>query len=167
MTRRLRAPLALGRLVAMPAGEDTPLERVGACVEGAFDYFRRNHREHRGERLAAELLSEALSDDLRRLFVLEDAAGTPAGLLDLALDSPGPGEATVALLVLDQRRRGLGLGREVAEALFAELADAGFDRVRLGVAPGENDAARFWRAVGMWPCGVEQGVRLFERPLRA
>ena len=76
-------------------------------------------------------------------------------------------EATVALLVLGQRRRGLGLGREVAEALFCELAEAGFERVRLGVSRGEADAARFWRAVGMWPCGVEEGVRLFERPLRA
>ncbi|HEY3448064.1 MAG TPA: GNAT family N-acetyltransferase [Myxococcales bacterium] len=163
---RLDSPLPLGQLVAIPAGEDS-LARVGSCVEGASDYFRRNHAQRHAERLAAELLSDALADPARRLFVLEDAEGAPAGLLDLALDAPGPREATVALLVLDRRHRGLGLGREVVESLFAELADQGFERVRLGVAPGEADAARFWRAVGMWPCGVEEGVRLFERPLRS
>ncbi len=160
------APLPLGQLLAVPATEAS-LERVGRCVEAASDYFRRNYAERRAGRLAAELLSEALADPSRRLFVLEDVEGAPAGLLDLALNAPAPREATVALLVLDRRRRGLGLGREVVEALFAELADAGFDRVRLGVAPREADAARFWRAVGMWPCGVEEGVRMFERPLRA
>ena len=163
---RAEAPLPLGRLLAIPAGESS-LARIGRCVEGAADYFRRNHSERQAVRVAAELLSDALADPSRRLFVLEDAEGDPAGLLDLALDAPVPREATVALLVLDRRRRGLGLGREVAEALFAELADAGFERVRLGVAPGEDDAARFWRAVGMWPCGEEEGVHLFERPLRA
>ncbi|MGC4122714.1 MAG: GNAT family N-acetyltransferase [Myxococcales bacterium] len=163
---RLDAPLPLGRLLAVPAG-DASLPRVGACIEAAVDYFRRNYAERQVGRLAAELLSDALADPSRRLFVLEDAQGAPAGLLDLALDAPEPREATLALLVLDRRLRGRGLGREVAEALFAELAAAGFDRVRLGVAPGESDANRFWRAMGMWPCGVEEGVRLFELPLRA
>lgn len=163
---RLDATLPLGQLSAVPAGEES-LARVGSCVALASDYFRRNHSERRSDRLAAELLSEALADPSRRLFVLVDAEGASAGLLDLALDAPAPGEATVALLVLDRRRRGQGLGREVAESLFAALADAGFERVRLGVAPGEADAARFWRAVGMWPAGEDEGVRLFERPLRA
>ena len=164
MATRLAEPLALGSLTAVPAGEDS-LPRVAACVRGALDYFRRAGGEISPDRLAADQLAEALADDSRRLFVLEDEGHQPVGLLELVLDTPGPQEATVALLVLSQRRRGLGLGREVAQALFATLADQGCQRVRLGVARGELDAARFWAAVGMWPSGEEGGVRLFERPL--
>lgn len=165
MTGLRASRLPLGPLVALRA-DDAALERVTACARLASDYFQRAWRERSAERVAARLLGEALADASRRLFVLEDAEHAPVGLLDLALNSPGPGEATVALLVLDRGVRRRGLGREVVECLFAALAEAGFDRVQLGVAPGERDAARFWSAVGMWPAGVDEGVRLFERPLR-
>jgi ribosomal protein S18 acetylase RimI-like enzyme len=163
--RRLGQRLLLGRLIARRAGANS-LPRVAEGLRGAVDYFERTEHERSPERLATRLLAEALADAARRLFVLEDEKKQPVGLLDLALDTPCPREATVALLVLSRQRRGLGLGREVAETLFDALGEAGYERVRLGVAPGEREAADFWNAVGMWPCGEEGGVRLFERPLR-
>ena len=162
---RLPGRLCVGGLTAVLADEGA-LTRVAACVRGAADYFRRADHDRSPDRIAAEALAEALADDQRLLFVLEDAASEPVGLLDLALDAPAPQEVTIALLGLARHRRGLGLGREVVEGLFAALDAAGFERVRLGVAPGEAQAAGFWAAVGMWPCGEDGGVRLFERPLQ-
>lgn len=163
--RRSASRFPLGRLVAVRA-DDSAFPKIVACVRGAFDYFRRTSRERSAQRLAADRLAEALADTTRRLFVLEDAAGVPAGLLELALGTPHPSDVTVALLLIDQKLRGQGLGREVAEALYATLARAGFCRMRLGVARGEDEAAHFWASVGMWECGNDDGVRLFERPLR-
>ena len=146
------------------AGE-RDLPRLTSCVRACRDYFSRASHERSAERIAAQLLSDALADASRRLFLLEDEQREPLGLLDLALDAPVPGEATLALLVLLPHRRGLGLGRETAQAFFAALAEAGYRRVRLGVARGESEAAHFWAALGMWECGEDGGVRLFEMPL--
>ncbi|MBI5548461.1 MAG: GNAT family N-acetyltransferase [Deltaproteobacteria bacterium] len=165
MSGRLGKRLPLGQLVAVLADEAS-FEQVTTGVRGALDYFQRTERDGSAAHIAAERLGEALADPSRQLYVLEDPAKGPVGMLDLALNAPTPGEATLALLVLDQRRRGQGIGREIVETLFAALAAAGFERVRLGVAPGETQAAHFWSAVGMWPCGEDRGVKLFERPLR-
>lgn len=161
---RLGSSLRLGRLTAVEA-DDTHLPRLVGCVRGCLDYFARAEHERSAERVAQERLSEALADETRQLFLLQDARGEDVGLLDLALEHPAPDEATLALLVLSRARRGHGLGREVAEAVFDALAQAGYSRVRLGVAPGEDGAAEFWAAIGMWECGEDDGVRLFERPL--
>jgi ribosomal protein S18 acetylase RimI-like enzyme len=162
--RGLGRRLPLGRLRAVQADEAC-LSRLAGCVRDCRDYFARAARGDSAERVAAELLSDALADPARRLFLLEDDTAQVVGLLDLALDAPEPGEATLALLVLAPRRRGLGLGREAAEGACAALACAGYRRLRLGVARGESQAAHFWAAVGMWECGEDGGVRLFERPL--
>jgi GNAT superfamily N-acetyltransferase len=168
----VRAPAQRTKLVpfSAPAGatlaDERALPRLTACVRACADYFARTSGERSPERIAAQLLADALADPSRRLYLLEDdSRGEARGLLDLALDAPVPGEATVALLLLAPHRRGLGLGREAAEACFAALADAGYRRVRLGVARGESEAAHFWAALGLWECGEDDGVRLFEKPL--
>jgi len=157
-------------LFSAPAGallaDERALPRLTACVRACGDYFSRTTGERALQGVAARLLSDALADPSRRLYLLQNDDGSePWGLLDLALDTPVPREATLALLVLVPHRRGLGLGRETAEAFFAALADAGYLRVRLGVARGESEAAHFWAALGMWECGEDGGVRLFEMPL--
>jgi len=162
--RGLGRRLPLGRLGAVQVDEAC-LPRLAGCVRDCGDYFARAVRGDSTDRVAAELLSDALGDPARRLFLLEDEAAHAVGLLDLALDAPEPGEVTLALLVLAPHRRGLGLGREAAEGACAALACAGYRRLRLGVARGESQAAHFWSAVGMWECGEDGGVRLFERPL--
>ena len=158
--------LPLGRFLAVPASEGS-LARITACVRLSLDYFRRTEQERSPDRLALNRLGDVLADPTRRLYLLEDGGEDPAGLLDLALDTPEPGAVTLALLVLARTRRGRGEGREIAEAAFDLLARAGYRRLHLGVAPGEDQAARFWVAVGLWERGEEDGVRLFERPLGA
>ena len=166
MSDRLGTDLQLGPLVAT-AADELCLARVEACVRATLDYFRKDHGSARPERIAADRLGEPLADDRLRLYLLADPEGAPAGLLELALAIPEPGEATVALLVIARRLRSRGLGTQVARALFSVLAAGGYARVRLGVARGEDGAARFWSSLGMWQHSVEDGVRLFELDLEA
>lgn len=158
--------MTLGPLRAVPASlGDEP--RIAACVAAASDYFLRSEGRVAPDEWASDHIGEALADELRRLHLLLDDDDAPVGLLELALDTPVPGEATVVLLVLARARRGRGLGRRVAEALFHELRRAGFERVCLGVAKRERGAAEFWETLGMIEAGSEPGVRLFERELKA
>ena len=160
----LRNRLVLGRLDAWPAREAL-LPKVTACVAAAADYLERTCHAGQASRSASDWVAEVDADHLRRLFLLT-FGDEVAGLLDLALDTPVQGEVTLVLLVMVKVLRGRGLGREAALALFAHLGTLGFERLRLGVAKGEPDAVRFWESLGLWPSGEEDGVRLFELPLR-
>ncbi len=162
----LQSSLQLGPLRATAAGENAAAA-VEYCVRAALDYFRRTDGSSTPERIAHDRLAEALADDARRLFVLTPPDGPPCGLLDLALDWPEPGEVTLALLVLAHQERGRGLGREVVGDLIALLRNSGYRTLRLGVAPGEEAAARFWSSVGLSVYGRSKGVHLFELSLES
>jgi GNAT superfamily N-acetyltransferase len=112
-------------------------------------------------------MAAAAADDRARLFVLVLPSAEPAGILELLLDHPCPFEVTVVLLLLARRQRGQGLGREIVEALLDRLPRHGYRHLHLGVARGENGAARFWGALGMWESKASGGVRNFELALRA
>jgi ribosomal protein S18 acetylase RimI-like enzyme len=166
MRPALASPLWLGSLQATAAGEDA-LGAVETCVRGALDYFRRADGARPPERIALDRLSEALCDGARRLFLLSPAQGGPCGLLELALDTPAPGEVTLSLLVLARGARRRGLGGELVRDLVDLLRRRGYHTLRLGVASGEESAARFWESVGLLESGQSQGVRLFELALGA
>jgi ribosomal protein S18 acetylase RimI-like enzyme len=161
---RLESQLDLDALVAVPADEGS-FETVVRCVREAADYFHRAHGATPPERIAADGLANAVADDRVHLYVLTDRSGEPAGLLEVAVDTPAPGEATIALLVLAQRLRAKGLGKKVARALLAHLREAGLDQVRLGVMQGETAAMEFWSSLGFWNGGTADGVTLFELAL--
>jgi len=166
MKVELQSPMQLGPLRATAAGEDAAAA-VEGCVRAALDYFRRADGSGSPERIAHDRLAEALADDTRRLFLLAPGDAAPCGLLELALDWPEPGEVTLALLVLAGSERGRGLGRELMRDLLALLRYSGYRTLRLGVAPGEEAAARFWSSLGLSEYGPSKGVRLFELSLES
>ena len=64
-----------------------------------------------------------------------------------------------ALFVREGHRRG-GIGRALAERLFAWLAERGLGRVALQVASDNREGQRFWRALGF-----TDSMDVLERPL--
>nr|WP_261783953.1 GNAT family N-acetyltransferase [Curtobacterium sp. TC1] len=92
---------------------------------------------------------------------------------DVLLGYPAPTTAYVGLLVVRGDRQGSGLGRVLHEAVVSMAADAGADRLRLGiVATNAAGAEPFWRALGYAPTGerkpyrydgLESTVALWER----
>ncbi len=136
------------RLEARPvADHDAPeLQRVLAAAPA---YHELTDGEPARPGAALALLSDALADADRRLFLLWPAAGgAAAGVVDVQLHWPDPGAAHVRLLLLREDLQGRGLGREAALGLEEALRREGFLALRLSVT-GENAAARaFWERVG-------------------
>jgi ribosomal protein S18 acetylase RimI-like enzyme len=157
--------IELGPLLAKPADDPALLPLVELCVSETLDYFQRAEGRQPAQRLAIDHLAEALADERRLLFALSEQDGAAAGLLELVKDDPGPGEATVALLVLARRLRSRGLGTQVARAVFSRLGERGFACVRLGASRKNPRAARFWSSLAMWQQGEQDGVLLYELPL--
>jgi ribosomal protein S18 acetylase RimI-like enzyme len=68
------------------------------------------------------------------------------GLIDLRLHHPGPGEATVAVVVVDAAARFRGVGRSLVDHGLAVARDEGVEMVYAFVRT--TAAADFWSAVG-------------------
>ncbi|HCF58119.1 MAG TPA: hypothetical protein DFS52_09020 [Myxococcales bacterium] len=164
MRRRLESHLDLDALVGVPADEGS-FDTIVHCVREAPDYFHRAHGATPAERLASDRLANAVADERVHLYVLTGLSGEAAGLLEVAVDTPAPGEATIVLLALAQRLRSKGLGTRVARALLSHLRQAGLGHVRLGVLQGETAAMEFWSSLGFWHGETADGVMLFELAL--
>jgi GNAT superfamily N-acetyltransferase len=96
-------------------------------------------------------LEAAGADPRRRCELILDARAPsearPLGYLDVTLDYPGPGDATVNLLLVRGGLQGRGIGTSTMRALEARLAGR-VVRVLASVY-GKNEAAeRFWRGLG-------------------
>ncbi len=153
------------RVEALPADDVDPAE-VQRCLEASNDYFRAAEGREVGPNDALDLCGEADADASRLVFLLRDRGTRAAvGVVDLALDHPTRGEATLALLLLVPSARRRGLGREVAAATVEALRSLGFRAVRLGVRRGAAGAAEFWASLGFDEIGDEDGVREFLRRL--
>lgn len=163
---RLPRRIALGRCLALPA-DDASASLFERCAREGEDYIRRTDGACVASRWACDRISTAAADEHARLFVLVLPGAEPAGILELLLDHPFPGEVALVLLLLGRCRRGQGLGREIVEALIDRLPRHGYRHLHLGVARGEDGAARFWGALGMWESKASEGVRNFELALRA
>jgi GNAT superfamily N-acetyltransferase len=70
------------------------------------------------------------------------------GALEMARDLPTPGEWWLALLLLDPRVRGRGLGAQLLEAAEAWVREQGGTAISLFVLEQNTPAERFWRARG-------------------
>jgi ribosomal protein S18 acetylase RimI-like enzyme len=158
------APLEGPRIRAVPAARDHVMQ-IQACFEGAPDYFARTEGGPPGPDAAERLLSDAESDDLRRVYALVPIVGGPAvGVLDLYLHHPDPGVAHIALLLFREACQGLGYGKETTAALEQVLARAGYETLRLSVGD-ENPAAKaFWERIGFAEIGrLDRGVTVYEK----
>lgn len=99
-------------------------------------------------------LEAGLADPRRRLeFVLPDPAlaGLPVGYLDVKHGYPGPGDATINLLLIAEPHQSAGYGARVVRKLEERcLADAslGVRRVLAGVYGHNPRAVRFWERLG-------------------
>jgi ribosomal protein S18 acetylase RimI-like enzyme len=95
-----------------------------------------------------------------RTFVIQAHAGREvAGVLGYYVGYPQPDGLYVSQLFLRPRWQGMGLGREVVDALEQQAAAAGVREIRLGVDPDNWGALRFWVRVG-----YDRIVRLVEVP---
>jgi RimJ/RimL family protein N-acetyltransferase len=156
------------RLRSIPAGsEHGPV--VQACLDSAPGYYQRTEGRPAAPSAAADLLADAEADPARRVYLLEPRAGGPAvGVLDLHFDYPEPGTAHIGLLLLRESCQGMGYGREIATALEAALARAGYRALRLSVTDENRDAHAFWSRVGFAEVGrLDRGVTVYEKPLAA
>jgi GNAT superfamily N-acetyltransferase len=70
------------------------------------------------------------------------------GALEMARDLPSPGEWWLALLLLDPRMRGRGLGARLLEAVNQWVRRQGGSAVSLAVLEQNTRAERFWREHG-------------------
>ncbi len=156
--------MALGPFSAELA-TDNSLPSIELCIKAAADYFSHTQPRQSAGNIANDRLAEALADANRALYVLEDKNNQKAGLLELAIHTPQYQEATIILLVLGQKWRGWGWGRDAVLSLLVFLKQAGIEHLCLGVAPNQSEAAEFWLSLGFWEVGEEEGVRLFEYPL--
>ena len=96
-------------------------------------------------------LEAAGADPRRRCELIVDtrapAEARPLGYLDITLDYPGPGDATVNLLLVRAGLQGRGIGTAAMRALESSLTGR-VERVLASVY-GKNEAAeRFWRGLG-------------------
>lgn len=93
------------------------------------------------------LLDLAVGDGGPRLRVID--AGEPVGYV-LAVTAAHP-VAYVAELAVTPAHQGSGFGARLLEALIAELAEEGFERVRLTTRVGDERVRRFYRERGFEP----------------
>jgi GNAT superfamily N-acetyltransferase len=70
------------------------------------------------------------------------------GALEMARDLPFPGEWWLALLLLDPRMRGRGLGARLLEAVNQWVRRQGGSAISLAVLEQNTRAERFWREHG-------------------
>lgn len=96
-------------------------------------------------------LEAAGADPRRRCELLVDARAPaeapPLGYLDVTLDYPGPGDATVNLLLVRGGLQGRGIGTAAMRALEMRLAGR-VQRVLASVYGKNASAERFWRGLG-------------------
>jgi ribosomal protein S18 acetylase RimI-like enzyme len=114
-------------------------------------YFRLLSIPLPSEREVRVELEAAGADPRRRCELIVDGRtpteARPLGYLDVTLDYPGPGDATVNLLLVRGGLQGRGIGTATMRALERRLAGR-VERVLASVY-GKNEAAeRFWRGLG-------------------
>ena len=156
------------RVLAAPATLDQA-SVVQSCFERSADYFRRAEGRPVGRNDGFDLCADASSDPPHCLFVLlaDTAPDAPRaiGVMDLRLDTPSPGEGTIALLLLVPEARRQGLGREIAISALDWLRGTGMHTVQLGVRRGAVGAAEFWSSLGFEEVGSDADVREFSLTL--
>lgn len=96
-------------------------------------------------------LEAASADPRRRCELIVDtrapAEAGPLGYLDVTVDYPGPGDATVNLLLVRGGLQGRGIGTATMRALESRLSGR-VERVLASVYGKNEEAERFWRGLG-------------------
>ncbi len=109
-------------------------------------------------------LEERLTDADGVLLVFDRGGDLPGLCAGRVLRRPPGFEETVRgeveHLVVREGARRAGIGRVLAEGVFAELRARGAARVEVQVARGNAEASRFWRALGFAPT-----MDVLDRPL--
>ena len=144
------APLEVnGYTVRRLSPADAPTLQI--LYERCSDY----HEEHEGipthptaaeEELVAHPPGRPLSDKFS--FGIYAPTGEMVGYLDLMRNFPSAGEWWIALLMLDPRVRGSGLGGRIYEAVAKWVVSAGGHTISLGVLEQARRAEQFWRRMG-------------------
>jgi ribosomal protein S18 acetylase RimI-like enzyme len=99
------------------------------------------------------------ADDWRRwliaaaLFVAEDGAGVPAGLVGGVADPGNPGVALLLSMWVDPEHRGAGLADQLVAVVTAWAESEGRPTVRLHVAEHNERARRCYQRLGFTPTG--------------
>jgi ribosomal protein S18 acetylase RimI-like enzyme len=97
------------------------------------------------EKELVELPGKYAPPDGRLLLAM--ANGKIAGCV--ALRKIGDGTCEIKRLYLREEFRGLGLGRELAEAIISSAKEIGYERMRLDTLPPKmDDAIRLYRSLG-------------------
>ena len=132
-------------------GAQSDLETVSSVLRHAHDYAEAVHGEPFGPEEAVSVFNEAplgVPADTKRVYVVR-FAGFDAGVIEFVIGHPTPSTLMLGLLVLDERFRGIGLGKKSADWVeLHALAHEGCVRVRLGVVRSNVGALAFWKAMG-------------------
>ena len=158
----LETPRAVLRLAV-----DRDAAELAAVFSELMPLFERTGRAAPAMAMARSAIEHAIlprdgRHERARTFVIRAHAGREvAGLLGYYVGYPHPDGLYVSQLFLRPRWQGMGLGREVVDALEQRAAAAGVREIRLGVDPDNWGALRFWVRVG-----YDRIVRLVEVPER-
>lgn len=107
-----------------------------------------------GSRSAVERFGQTLDNPDAGLLVACLADGTRAGAALLSIDaiSMALGSLTMSVvLVVDEKARQRGVGRELVSAVARYADEAGAEAVTVSIPPANREAARFFARLGFVP----------------
>ncbi len=97
-------------------------------------------------------------------WVAESASGGLAGFLIGFISVDNPSVAYVHMVATDPNRRRRGLGRELYERFFEDVAGRGVAEVRAITWPGNRGSVAFHRAVGFEPIAGPGSQNIYGTP---
>ena len=121
-----------------------------------FAGLTREAAERKAAADVGSLLRDGLATEGLRFWAIEDDEGRVVGSVMLGVRQ---GEAWLYDIVVDEERRGRGLGRAAMLALEEEIRSLGFPSVGLNVWGGNEVARSLYRSLGY----AEQSVGMVKR----
>jgi GNAT superfamily N-acetyltransferase len=153
------------------------LAAVRVVLDHAQGYARAVHGAAFGPEEAESVVRDlppGASADAKRVYLISSDESV-IGVLEGIIGHPVAGTAMLGLLVLDERRQGLGHGRRSVGWFERHVREhEGCRRVRLGVVASNASALGFWAAMGYertgevrpWAEGtVKSEVIVFEKAI--
>ncbi len=95
------------------------------------------------------------ASNLPRVALVADG-GPPAAVFAFAIASLLPPQAELEVIAVDPENRRLGVGRQLFDALAAELRTLGVSEIRLEVRVSNLAAIAFYRSVGFAQTGLRR-----------
>jgi ribosomal protein S18 acetylase RimI-like enzyme len=159
------------------SGSAEDLAAVRAVLDHAQGYARAVHGGAFGPEEAESVVRDlppGAPGDAKRVFLIRSGEST-VGVIECIVGYPTAGTLMLGMLVIDERRQGLGHGRQAVRWVEQHAREhEGCTRVRLGVVASNASALGFWDAMGYertgeirpWAEGtVKSEVIVFEKAI--